>query len=289
MDVCETLARPAQNPAAPPPSPAEVQAIQLEYYRVFKNFPLLCAPRRFTEKIAWRKLYQRDPRFRVFADKYAVKQEVARLAGRQYVVETLWAGPDPAAIPFERLTPPYVIKLTHSSGGSIFVRCGDVIDPDKIREHLQRHLKYDHAAAYGEWGYQDIPRQVLIEPMIEMPGGIIPDDYKFYVYHGRVHFAQNNTDRFAEHRQTVFDRHWRPLPVKMVYPPADLPPPRPDRLEEMINLAEAVGAPFDFVRVDLYAPPQGVFFGEATFYPDAGRTEFAPEIWDDIFGAPWKV
>jgi hypothetical protein len=57
----------------------------------------------------------------------------------------------------------------------------------------------------------------------------------------------------------------------------------------MIALAEAIGASFDFVRIDLYAPPAGVLFGEATFYPEAGLANFTPEPWDRRFGAPWTI
>jgi len=57
----------------------------------------------------------------------------------------------------------------------------------------------------------------------------------------------------------------------------------------MINLAEKIGAPFDFVRVDLYSPPQGILFGEATFYPGSGLQPFIPEDWDNEFGEPWKI
>ena len=57
----------------------------------------------------------------------------------------------------------------------------------------------------------------------------------------------------------------------------------------MINLAERIGAQFDFVRVDLYSPPQGILFGEVTFYPGAGLRAFIPEDWDYKFGEPWKI
>ena len=57
----------------------------------------------------------------------------------------------------------------------------------------------------------------------------------------------------------------------------------------MINLAEKIGAQFDFVRVDLYSPPQGILFGEVTFYPNGGLAPFIPKDWDYKFGEPWKI
>ena len=60
-------------------------------------------------------------------------------------------------------------------------------------------------------------------------------------------------------------------------------------LGQMINLAEKIGAQFDFVRVDLYSPPQGILFGEVTFYPYAGLEPIIPKEWDNKLGEPWKI
>jgi hypothetical protein len=278
----------ARNGAVETPAFAEVQAIHADYFKIFGKYPRLRHPRTFNEKIAWRKLYQRDARFTVFADKYAVKHEVERLVGRRYVTPTLWAGA-PEALPLDRLTPPYVIKVNHSSGGNVFVRRNAAVDWPKLVAFLRRHLAFSHGAQWGEWCYLDIPRQVLVEPLIQMPDGRIPEDYRFYVYHGRVHFIQVECGRFTVRTRDMYDRDWRPLPFTLYYPRSALGVSRPARLEEMIALAETIGGGFDFVRIDLYAPPQGVLFGEATFYPAAGLKRFTPEDWDFTFGAPWKL
>ena len=62
-------------------------AVNLLYFRYFKKLPNLKSPRTFNEKIAWRKLYQRNPAFSVFADKIAVKAEIAKLIGEQHVIK----------------------------------------------------------------------------------------------------------------------------------------------------------------------------------------------------------
>jgi hypothetical protein len=41
--------------------------------------------------------------------------------------------------------------------------------------------------------------------------------------------------------------------------------------------------------VDLYSPPQGILFGEVTFYPGAGLGVFIPKEWDNKFGEPWMI
>lgn len=268
----------------------EYWAVNLIYFMAFKKLPDLKEPKTLNEKIAWRKLYQRDPRFPLYADKIAVKDEVAKIIGREHIIETLWAGTKPEEIPFDTLSPPYVVKASHSSEGNIFVRTAKDVDKKKIVERLNAQLKFSHGRESREWGYRDIPHRVLVERMIEMPGDEIPEDYKFFVYHGRALFIQVDYGRFTEHRRNFYSRDWAFIPTTYQhYPNTDRPMPAPSNLAEMVLIAEKIGQQFDFARIDLYSTPKGVLFGEATFYPGAGRGPFVPEIWDEKFGAPWKL
>ena len=264
-------------------------AVSLTYLRTFGRLPNLRHPRRFTEKIAWRKLYQHEPLFPTFSDKIAVKAEIATLIGAQHVIQTLWAGSKAEDIPFDSLQPPYVIKVNHSFQGNVFIRSASDIKQDEIVASMRRQLAFPHGRRTREWGYSGISRRVMVERMIQKSDGDVPDDYKFFVYHGRVHFIHFDCDRFRAHKRNFYDREWHLLPVKLRYPQIVEPVPKPVNLREMIGLAEKIGGQFDFVRVDLYSPPQGIFFGEATFYPGAGLQQFIPDEWDNEFGEPWKL
>jgi hypothetical protein len=264
-------------------------AVNVMYFRSFRRLPNLKHPRTFNEKIAWRKLYQRNPEFPIFSDKIAVKAEIAKLIGRQHIIETLWVGSNPEDIPFDSLKPPYVIKVNHSYGGNVFIRTAQDIKRHEIVASMREQLKLSHEHKSREWGYSGIPPKVMVERMVQMPGVDLPEDYKFFTYHGRVHFIQFDRGRFREHKQNIYDREWNLLPVKYVSPPTPEPVPKPANLGEMIDLAERIGAQFDFVRVDLYSPPQGILFGEVTFYPNAGLKGFTPKEWDNKFGEPWKI
>jgi len=264
-------------------------AVNLMYYGTFRKLPNLKHPRTFNEKVAWRKLYQRNPQFRVFCDKIAVKAEIARLIGRQYVIETLWTGDNPEDIPFDELVPPYVIKVSHGSGGNVFVRTVQDIKRERIVASMREQLAFRHGRRLREWGYLGIPPMVLIEPMVEMPNDDLPDEYKFFVYHGRAHFIQFACDRARGLKLNFYDREWNLLPAKLKYPQTSKPVSRPETLGKLIELAERIGAQFDFVRVDLYSPPQGILFSEVTFYPNAGLEAFTPQEWDSKFGEPWQI
>jgi hypothetical protein len=264
-------------------------AVNLMYFRCFRRLPNLRHPRTFNEKIAWRKLYQHNPQFPIFADKIAVKAEIARLIGEQHIIETLWVGNNPEDIPFDGLKPPYVIKVNNSTGGNIFIRRAQDIKRNGIVASMRGQLGFSHGHLFREWGYLGIPPKVMVERMIEMPGDDVPEDYKFFAYHGRVHFIQVDCDRFRGHKRNLYDREWNLLPAKLIHPPTSEPVSKPVNLGQMINLAEKIGAQFDFARVDLYSPPQGILFGEVTFSPEGGHGAFIPEDWDNKFGEPWKI
>jgi hypothetical protein len=263
-------------------------AIVQLYHQKIETRLNLKVPKTFNEKINWRKLYQHDPRFTTYADKIAVKALVAEQIGEDHIIETLWAGKDPADIPFERLDPPFVIKVNHGSGEHIFVHSESDIDESAIINSMTTLLRISHAHRFREWGYQDIPPQVLVERMIRIPGHGMPDDYKFFVYHGKVHYIQLDQDRYGAHRQNFYTPEWAPLNVRYVAPAGETVA-KPKELDEMIRLAEALGAPFDFVRVDLYSTSDGIKFGEFTFYPNAGLVKFEPAEWDQKFGEPWRL
>ena len=246
-------------------------------------------PRGFNEKIAWRKLYQHDPRFNIYADKVAVKSEVAKLVGAEHVVETLWVGDRPQDIPYDTLPMPYVIKAGHSCGDTFFIRSATDIDRAKINASFAKHLNYEHGQVYREWGYLGVPKRILVERLIDMPDGEPPEDYKCFVYGGRVHQIQVDYDRFTNHTRAFYDRNWNRIPAQIIYPQIPTEVPRPAQLGQMIRIAETIGAQFDFIRVDLYTPPGKVLFGEATFYPGAGIDRVLPMEWEIKFGEPWKL
>ena len=264
-------------------------AVNFMYFCHFRQLPNLKHPKTLNEKIAWRKLYQCNPQFTSFADKIIVKDEIAKIIGEQHIIETLWTGCDPEEIPFDALTLPYVIKVNHSNGGNIFIRTAKDIERNKIIASLRKQLRFSYHRKFREWAYASIPRSGIVEKMIEMPSGDAPEDYKFFVYHGRSHFIQVDFDRFKAHKRNLYDRDWNLLAARLIYPATAKAISKPVNLDKMIEIAEEIGSNFDFVRVDLYAPAGDILFGEVTFYPGAGIEKFVPQEWDYKFGEPWEI
>src|SRR3546814_3720770 len=81
---------------------------------------------------------------------------------------------------------------------------------------------------------------------------LLPSDHKFHVFGGRVEFIIMYIGRGTDMRAQMFDREWNKLNCRYYRDPPDSIPPRPKCLPQMIEMAEALGKDFCFVRVDLY-------------------------------------
>jgi hypothetical protein len=205
----------------------------------------------------------------------------------------------------------YVVKPTHGSGAAIVVSDhapGDARLPLEQGNWEYRHVRSEFAPRedvvtiahgwlsqlYGqgpnrEWVYGQMPRRVIIEEMLAGADDEVPDDYKFFVFHGRCVYVQVDKGRFSRRSQDFFTADWQHVPLRGGAPWAEPEPVKPACLTEMIDLAQRLSIDTDFVRVDLYDVDGRVVFGELTSFPAGGDSPFDPESFDDEFGRPWIV
>ncbi len=268
-------------------------------------------PRTFNDKVRYKMLRDHRPLLVTFADKAAVRDHVAARGGQAYLPRAYAIVSDPTALADLELPDAYVVKPTHGSGAVLVVSPAAPADarvPAPGAGWVYRHVRPDVvdraelvalaadwiAQLYGqgpnkEWAYGHVPRQVLVEELLGGPGGGIPDDYKFFVFHQQVQFIQVDTGRFGGRTQDFYRRSWEHLDLSGGPAWAPELQPRPARLEEMIALAESLSAGTDFVRVDLYHLPDRIVFGELTSYPAGGDSPFYPESYNLEFGRFWTV
>lgn len=107
-------------------------AVSLEFLMYHKRLPQLKDPRTFNEKIARRKLMDRDPLLIPWSDKVLAKQRVAAILGEEWVIPTLWSGPSLPPREERKWPIPYVIKGSHGSGWNYFVHSAQDEDWDRI-------------------------------------------------------------------------------------------------------------------------------------------------------------
>jgi len=265
--------------------------VRMDFLNAHGCFPNLRHPKTFNEKMAWRKLYDHDPRFPNLLDKIKVKDYIARRYGRDLIIPTLATYDLASELDFSRpplCTPPYVIKTNHGSGFNIFVR-DKRIDHQAAAQRLRTWLALDFAKTTNEWGYHSIRPRILIEPFVG--GAASPTDYKFHVFRGAVYAVETVLSRFTSYRINFYDPRWRQLDITSYArrPRTNSPVLPPRSLARMINFAQEVGNEFSYVRVDLYEVDGNPKFGELSFYAGAAYDRFQPAYWDEKFGNQWQL
>jgi TupA-like ATPgrasp len=251
----------------------------------------LFRPRRFTEKMQWRKLFDLDPVHVVFCDKVATREYVAQRVGSEAIVPILWLGSDPGELPFETLRPPYIIKCSHGSGWNIVVRDSDTIDRAAIRTQLANWLATDFGMQLIEPGYSAVPRRLLVEPLLTHRGGF-PMEYKFFTFNGvarLVMLRANYGDQAGERTQAYYDMQWRQLPLRTTDMPWTDPVPCPLEFDTMRIMAERLAADRDHLRVDFLVGDGRVCVGELTSYHRSGLFCFEPDSQDFVLGEWWQL
>lgn len=262
----------------------------MQFITVHKYWPNFRFPRRFSEKVWNRMLYDRDPRLTLISDKLKVRDYVADRLGKNYLIPLLWQGDSPEDIPYEKLPDRFVIKTNHGCGYVILVNDKNRIDKEQVRKILGKWLKenFGRDTYMGiAWGYNNITPVVMIESFLG-EAAKAPIDYKFYCFGGQVEFATLHFDRFGEHQTRTYDRKFLPHEFRYDFDHWAGEFSRPLNYEEMVHLAETLAGEFDFIRVDLYSVGNIIFFGELTPYPGGVNTKFLPARQDIILGEKWS-
>jgi hypothetical protein len=254
--------------------------------------PDIRKPRTFNEKVLWRKVFDRNPLIPATLDKVGVRSYVRERVGRHRADKVLLPVLDvrsrPAELAFDRLPSSYVLKTNNGWNANIFVWDSSTLDRVRAARQLQRWMYRPNGQFRHEWGYSAIRPLVFAEPLMLDEAGQVPSDYKFHVFDGRCRLVQFDEGRFDEPRRGLYTRDWTYVDGRRKKAQAP-PTPPPERLEEMVELAEILAAPFDYVRVDLYAWQDRVIVGELTHYPGKGYAAFEPMELELEMGSYWRL
>ncbi len=258
----------------------------IKLYRDYSGrVPDLENPVRFSEKLQWLKLNNRDPLQTVLADKHAVRAYLIERGFGDLLCRQLARIEDARAVDFEALPERFVIKAAHASGWNLIVADKARLDRKQARRLMAAWLRQGIFWNGREWPYRDMPHRLVIEEYLsDASGGL--RDYKFYCFNGEPRFVQANSGRLSqEHAQNFYSLDWQILPFgKDLAPRPDIEIPRPPALQRMIDIARALSVGHPYIRVDLYDLDGRVVFGELTFYPASGLPDFIPDEQDFVCG-----
>lgn len=257
----------------------------------------LKAPKRFTEKLQLYKLKYRNPLILVCTDKYEVRKVVEKIGLKEILVPLIGIYNNPSEIHFESLPNKFVIKTTDGGGSNEVYLCRDrcSISMEKLIERLNEWISAPKPLkqAGREWAYENgFPRRIIIEELLTDGKNMDIPDYKFWCFNGKPIYCQVIGNRSEKETIDFFDMEWNHQPFRGLNKACNNATgviPRPEKFDEMKDIAQKLSMDFPFVRVDLYQANGKVYFGELTFYPASGYGHFIPDEWDEKIGCLFNL
>ena len=237
-------------------------------------------PMTFNEKLSWLKIYNRKPEYALMADKYAVKEYVAGIIGKEYVVENYFVADYWSDIDFSKLPEEFVIKCTHDSGGAIVCRNKCTFDFKAARKRIENHLRINYFYEEREWVYKNIRPRIIIDRLLDDHTGNELRDYKFWCFDGKPTYAYF-TIKGENVYENFYDMDFNVVNINHGFPRHKPEFVRPANFELMKKLAAKLSKGIPFVRVDFFDVDGCVYFGEYTFYDWGGMVPF-PDYETDL-------
>lgn len=198
-----------------------------------------------------------------FVDKLEAKKIVKELLGDEIKVAPLVRVlNNPEDVHPSDMKNNWIIKATHGCGWNIF------LNEKTNRYRCIRLLKFWNKVYNDgiEVQYKYIPPRFFIEEKIKdrwLEDGII--NYKVRCIYGKaIPFITVTVDDKKNFYDFEWNLHQSPqIPFSI---------PKPDQLSKLIEIAEKLSAPFEFVRMDFYINHENdIYFSEYTFTPSNGE------------------
>jgi hypothetical protein len=268
----------------------------LIFYKYVRYWPNVCDPKTKHEKFLWRKVFDRNPVYRLIADKLAVRGFIKTRCPDLAMADVVWTGTSPEQIPDALLQPDVVIKTNNGTSRNIFITADAPVDRALIDERIARWLTRPHGIMHGEWVYGQIPPRVFIEKLVTTPGDPEFVDICCHTLMGRCLLVTVDKDvKKKSERIALYDAQANRLPIQFrdnasAEPCAELPEDFtvPATFAEAVRCAESIARDFDYVRVDFMSTGSRLYFCECTVFPMGGFSVISGGT-DDSIAAAWDL
>lgn len=266
--------------------------LQLLYYFKMGRKLDLETPKSFNEKLQWLKLYDREPEYTSYVDKWKVKSIVSSLIGEQYIIPTIGIWDSIEEIDFSSLPNRFVLKTTHDGGSMGVIICKDKssFNYEEAKIKLDRSLNHSAYILSREWPYKDVEKKIMAEEFIEDSFDSDLHDYKVLCFEGEPKLIEFHSGRFTSgQHQEIYDINWNLTNISQNghYVASGISYPKPRCLDEMIDLSRKLCKGFHHIRVDWYVINKDTLkFGELTFF-DGGGFEGFDDYQNDLLLGSW--
>lgn len=242
-------------------------------------------PKTYNEKIQWLKLYDRNPEYINLADKYEVRNYIAKTIGDNYLVPLLGVWDKFEEIDFDKLPNQFILKCTHDSGGNVICKDKSTFDKEAASKKLNHCLKRNYYKNTREWPYKNIKPRIIAEKYLVDESGTELKDYKFLCFYGVPKAFLVISNRGQDTRSDFYNMNFKHLPVRHHYKNSEIGINRPEGFREMVELSKKLSKGFIHIRCDFYNIYGKIYFGELTFYQFSGLYKIEPESFDRKLGS----
>jgi len=269
---------------------------RLKFKQVMGYDPNLDNPQTLNEKLVWLKLHDHRDLCTLVADKYRVRDYMAKKFGPEHLVP-LVAKLDSWKDVRREVFPDYptILKCNNGAGTWHIVRDPDAVDYEWLRKQARIWMNFNHYYETCEWQYKNIKPCLLIEKLLMMPDGKVPEDVKLHFFNGECAFIYKVIDREGGNYRAFFTPEWELLPFqftsKAKYKAIDRPvnEPRPQRLDDMLAIGAEIAKDFKYVRVDFFDMGEDFYYGEITLCHGGGYNSFFPAEYGEKYAEMLKL
>jgi hypothetical protein len=255
-----------------------------KYLRRMGHVPDVALPRRYAERMLWRKLFDRNPDFVTFSDKLAAKRWIAERLPALPIPRVLWEGTRPEDIPPGLIRPGVAIKANHGSGFNLLIRDGPPPPRGQVVAAARGWLARDWGRRRGEWSYAQVPRRVFVEELIT-PGPLDPPgarllDIKVHAGMGRIsHVAVLAEDAAGRRGGLTFDGAGTIVAEAMaIHGDMEDAVADPEAFRAACEAARELSRGVDYARFDFLAVGPRIHAGEITVFHQAGYRAYGPRL-----------
>ena len=255
--------------------------------------PQLACPMRYTDRMLWRKIVDRNPDFVTFSDKLATKDYINRICPELPVPRTLWVGSSADEIPDALLRQDVFVKASHGSSYNFRTR-GAPCDRRALRVLTDKWLTSIYGVASGEWPYAMVkPRLLVEEPVGDAEADLL--EFNVRASNGNpVLGSLLGRAKLPGERLYYLDAHGA-VTRGMSDPEGSPVMPLPPGLEivepyrRAVEFTRRLSAGVDFARFDFFWNGTTLYGGEITVFPAGGTSEPASRRLDAALCDGWDL
>lgn len=273
------------------------QLADFNYYRTFKKRINWKSPEDLNQWINWLSFNSDTSLWPMFADKLEVRKFVKNNGFEENLVPLLAKWENPEAISFENLPDQFVLKANNGSGDVCIITDKRNCNIKEIRKYFKSILQKPFGKESAEPHYLKIKPYVIAEALLEKDKQAIKSsslvDYKFWCFNGKpvccwIAFDRNK-DNLTMDLYSADDKWNKIEDGKLVYNQhhlkSNIKLPKPEKLNEMLEIVSTLSKGIPQVRIDLYEVDGKVYFGEMTLTSLSGRMNYFTNDYLKMLGA----